>query len=457
MEVNNTRDFTETKKEELFDCLDEIAKESKRQTFTKFCGLRARAFGDWDETLDIAQYTAVIDEYNNAIVDLNESLKTQIETNFTIINDVDSVYQQKLVEYYETIDLQCSKLQTITEAFSTTDGDSMKRCIQQIKGEDILIKKLEAQGITDAKEQQKIVDATRKMHPDMLNNLYVTSLYSSATSDDVYEQIMIEYKKYEKMSNEMEQHLIDEYSATPAESQQIVNDILRDNPEDMKKICSAYGKDSSVKEEALSNAITNYAKQDPIIGEYYVGKYKYPVEYMEGILFDYEKHAQAYNKDGVLVYILDNNGRTIGYGHDVVDGETFPNGLTEEEAVQLAISDLDKKYDDVTRCIDEINEMTGMNISIDDFTENEKMFLVDFAYNRGRGLYERTDLKEQGVPHSSLALLIIAVDENDYTGIKEILATEICNKDGERMTGLVLRREDEYEILTQGNYERLQN
>ena len=323
--------------------------------------------------------------------------------------------------------------------------------------EEILIRKLEAQGITDAKEQQKIVDVTSKMHPDMLTNLYITSLYSSATSDDVYEQIMIEYMKYEEMSSEMEQHLIDEYLATPAESQQIMNDIFRDNPEDMKKICSAYGNDSSVKEEAMRSAITNYAKQNPIIGEYYVGKYKYPVEYIEGILFDYEGDEKVLNDDGEWVHKPHHGGDTIGYGHDIKEGEELPDELTEAEAVQLAIRDLDMQYDIVLTTIKQINEMTGMDISIEDFTENERMFFADFSFNRGKGLQPRPDLEDQGQPHTSLALLIIAVYEKDYSDIKEILATEIYNEDGERMDGLILRREDEYEILTQGNYERLRN
>lgn len=152
-------------------------------------------------------------------------------------------------------------------------------------------------------------------------------------------------------------------------------------------------------------------------------------------------------------FVLDNGGRTIGYGHDVVAGEDFSNGLSEAEALQLAISDLDAKYEDVLKCIQEINNMTGMNINAKVFSENEMIFLIDFEYNRGRGLVERPELPNDQ-PHSSLALLIIAVSEKNDEDIIRILKEEVNNLDGEYRSGLEKRRMDEYEILKYGEYSR---
>lgn len=45
------------------------------------------------------------------------------------------------------------------------------------------------------------------------------------------------------------------------------------------------------------------------------------------------------------------------------------------------INDLDKKYNSIEGYIKTLNSGYGYNIYINNFSENEKLFLVDFAFN----------------------------------------------------------------------------
>ena len=153
-------------------------------------------------------------------------------------------------------------------------------------------------------------------------------------------------------------------------------------------------------------------------------------------------------------FVLDNGGQTIGYGHDVLPGEDFSGGLSEQEALDLLIKDLNKKYDSIKGYINTLNTGFGYNININNFSENEILFLVDFAFNRGAGLVERPELKAAGKPYSSLAILITAVSEKNDQKIRETLMEETKNTKGVYYEGLKLRRMDEYEILKFGDFVR---
>lgn len=179
--------------------------------------------------------------------------------------------------------------------------------------------------------------------------------------------------------------------------------------------------------------------------ESYIGRY--PMKYIEGILMSYETHKII---DGR--FVLDNGGKTIAYGHDVREGEDFSEGLSMQEGLDLAVKDLDEKYELIKNKVEELNEDYGYNIDIDSFTENEMMFLIDFVYNRGYGLVERK--AEVGPLKRSLTILIVAVTEGDDERIREVLMEETYNLDGVKYDGLIKRRMDEYEILKFGDYER---
>lgn len=128
--------------------------------------------------------------------------------------------------------------------------------------------------------------------------------------------------------------------------------------------------------------------------------------------------------------------------------------MSEEEAFDLLIKDLDEKYESIKGYIKTLNTKHGYKININNFSENEMLFLVDFAYNRGAGLVERKDLKDAGKPYSSLALLILAVSGKNDKKIRKTLMEETRNKEGKYYEGLELRRMDEYEILKFGDFER---
>ncbi|MGN6710411.1 glycoside hydrolase family protein [Anaerocolumna jejuensis] len=179
----------------------------------------------------------------------------------------------------------------------------------------------------------------------------------------------------------------------------------------------------------------------------YIGKY--PKAYINGIIKAYETHKKVNGR-----FVLDNGGQTIGYGHDLLPGEDFSGGLSEQEALDLLIKDLDKKYASIEGYIKSLNSGYGYNININKFSENEILFLVDFAFNRGAGLVERPELKKAKKPFSSLAILITAVSEKNGKKIKETLMEETKNTKDVYYEGLKLRRMDEYEIYKFGDFVR---
>jgi GH24 family phage-related lysozyme (muramidase) len=172
---------------------------------------------------------------------------------------------------------------------------------------------------------------------------------------------------------------------------------------------------------------------------------RYSLAFIEFII-SYETHTIV---DGR--HVLSNNGQTIGYGHDLINGESFENGLSEDGAIQLLIQDLDASYGRIDRRISGTLRNHGYDININNFTENEINFLVDFSFNRGQGLVNRSS---SSPPHSSLTLLIIAVSEKDYDTIVEVLRSETLNTDGVYYAGLERRRMDQFEILMHGEYTR---
>jgi lysozyme len=73
-----------------------------------------------------------------------------------------------------------------------------------------------------------------------------------------------------------------------------------------------------------------------------------------------------------LAVYEDEGKQAIGWGHDLLPGESFPNGITQEEADQLLASDL-PKYED------QVNSL-GLTL-----TQGQFDALVDFCYNEGFG------------------------------------------------------------------------
>jgi lysozyme len=113
---------------------------------------------------------------------------------------------------------------------------------------------------------------------------------------------------------------------------------------------------------------------------------------------------------------------TIGYGHRLLPGESYPNGITEAQAADLLVRDV-TTAETAVGCL--------LRVSV---TQGQFDALVDFVYNLGQGrLAESTLLKDlnAGQPDAAALQLLLW----DHAGAKECAA-------------LKARREAEYQLWT---------
>jgi lysozyme len=76
--------------------------------------------------------------------------------------------------------------------------------------------------------------------------------------------------------------------------------------------------------------------------------------------------------EGFVATAYDDNGhQAIGYGHDLLPGESYPNGITQAQAEALLLSDL------------ELIQVTLAQLVPASCTQNQWDALCDFAYNLG--------------------------------------------------------------------------
>lgn len=184
------RDFSEDKKEELFEYIDNITAKSN-VAFDDY--LQYDESGNWIDTLELTQYSSSIDGYAQEVETFNTSVKTTVETKFQNIADIDVEYQKTFQELYNTIWFQLCKVHTLKSAFSSGSENGLIKGSVEIRAEEILLAKMEAEGITSDLEKQNIIQMAKVEYPQMLHNLYVTNQHCSSSCDDVYEQIRIAY------------------------------------------------------------------------------------------------------------------------------------------------------------------------------------------------------------------------------------------------------------------------
>lgn len=223
------RVFSEEKREELYEALDEIDLKDWK-TFKEWCGSRINGFGDWMEKLDIQRYMSEVDAYQNRILNVNNSTRRQIDIVFANVAEVDRRYAQIFREYVEVIKGKLAQVQAMIDVMRAANGEdkdeqgiytdenvsityAVERYIKSQNkdkiecGKQILLNRLIAQGITDRAEQQKIIDMIVEQKPGMLVNLYITDCYSSADSKKVYDVIVKYYinSKYKDVDYVFEQ------------------------------------------------------------------------------------------------------------------------------------------------------------------------------------------------------------------------------------------------------------
>jgi lysozyme len=78
--------------------------------------------------------------------------------------------------------------------------------------------------------------------------------------------------------------------------------------------------------------------------------------------------------EGYAAHVYDDNGKpAIGYGHDLLPGESFPDGVTQAQAQDLLLRDLTLPQ-------------IALETLVPEFcTQNQWDALCDFAYNLGVG------------------------------------------------------------------------
>lgn len=122
------RDFSEEKKEELYRNLD-VIDNKEWKPFMIWCGGRAGEFGVWADKLGISSYTKQIDNYQNRVLDINDSTRNQIDVIFENVAETDRRYAEILREYAETVKEQIARIQVMTEVMESinnsggNDGD----------------------------------------------------------------------------------------------------------------------------------------------------------------------------------------------------------------------------------------------------------------------------------------------------------------------------------------------
>jgi len=121
---------------------------------------------------------------------------------------------------------------------------------------------------------------------------------------------------------------------------------------------------------------------------------------------------------------------TIGYGHKLLPGESYPNGVTEEQAQALLSEDI-KTSEQAVR--------SAVKVPI---TQEQYDALISFAYNVGNGSFQNSTLVKK-------------LNEGDYEGAaNEFLRWNKVTLKGEKVPdpGLDHRRQRERNLFLHGEY-----
>lgn len=219
------RDFSNAKKEELYRNLDVIDNKEWRP-FMIWCGGRAGEFGVWADKLGISSYTRQIDNYQNRVLNTNDSTRNQIDVIFENVGETDRRYAEIFCGYAETVKEQMARVQVMIQVMNTVNGnegdrdiatllqdvaDTFSTCVSTEKynymlesGREILERRLKGEENIDQAEWEKICETIEKEQPNMLINLYITDRYSGADSNKVYD-VIVRYYKYKDVNYFYEQ------------------------------------------------------------------------------------------------------------------------------------------------------------------------------------------------------------------------------------------------------------
>lgn len=120
------------------------------------------------------------------------------------------------------------------------------------------------------------------------------------------------------------------------------------------------------------------------------------------------------------VYLCPAGIPTIGYGHVVLKGEKFPEGIHQGEGVRLLEQDMKQAEASVGRLI------------VVPLTEAQRGALISFAFNLGGGALQRSTLR-------------MRVNRQDHRGAADEFL-KWCKARGKVVRGLLLRRRAEAKV-----------
>lgn len=111
---------------------------------------------------------------------------------------------------------------------------------------------------------------------------------------------------------------------------------------------------------------------------------------------------------------------TIGYGHKLLPGESFPNGITQDEATQLLVAD-------AAIAGQAVESLVKVRL-----TQGQFDALVDFCYNLGKS-------------RLAASTLLRDLNSEDYNAARQQLLLWV-HAGGQVLPGLQARRQAEFDL-----------
>ena len=137
---------------------------------------------------------------------------------------------------------------------------------------------------------------------------------------------------------------------------------------------------------------------------------------------DFIKQHEGYSDK---VYKDSAGNPTIGYGHLIKEGEDFSKGITKEQATALLAQD-------VKGAVAAVNDKLNVKVSQTKFDA-----LVDFTYNLGA---------------KNLGKSILLLNINAGKNVTKDNFTDWNRAAGKVVKGLTIRRTNEYNLFSKGEY-----
>ncbi len=250
------RDFSKAKKEELYRAL-ELIDDREWKPFMAWCGGRTVEFGEWADRLGISTYTRQVDNYQNMVLELNDSTRNQMDITFEGVAETDRRYAQIFQGHAETVREQIRRVQTMLQVMQSANrnGTDIRTItcgmnlhtevsyMEQLENaQRILLSYLKVRGVTDPAEQQEICDWIMANQMQVLGKLYEADYYGSEDAGTIYNSLMDSYIGYKTEVTFMS-YLNENEITDLAEQQKIYGMILENQPSMLRKLYMAVEQD----------------------------------------------------------------------------------------------------------------------------------------------------------------------------------------------------------------------